>query len=202
MALVPCRQLGWAMPQQCPGTGHTVTCHQFSVLRGAKVSWTHLDEGLPSHSTAISAALEAGEGPPVACCGAGGSVHPPVSPLPSILMGLPSWPAPHRRRCPGSETGAAGSKGHGVSLTTGTRGCLERAGGPGCWSGTESEALDVVTLVTQQACCSSSPWLCTCPQLSSSSLLPAQPWVPQPQGSRSKLLPERGRSVCLELSSP
>lgn len=49
------------------------------------------------------------------------------------------------------------------------------------------------------ACCGSSPWLCTCcPQLSSSSSLPAQPWVPQLQGLRSKLLPVKGGSRCLE----
>lgn len=37
-----------------------------------------------------------------------------------------------------------------------------------------------------------SPWLCRSPQLSSSSLRPAQPWVPQLRASSSKSLPVRG----------
>jgi len=48
----------------------------------------------------------------------------------------------------------------------------------------------------------SSPWLCRSPRLSSSSLHPVQPGVPQLQGLRSKALPTRARSGRLEPSSP
>lgn len=98
-------------------------------------------KGPPCHSTAISATLEAGEVPPLACCGAPGSVHPPVSPLPSIPSGSSSWPAPRRRHCPGSEMGAAGSKGQGESPTR-VPGCVWRGQGHGMlWPGTGSEVL-------------------------------------------------------------
>lgn len=136
--------------------------------------------------------------PPLACCGVPGSVHPPVSPLPSIPSGSSSWPAPRRRRCPGSEMGAAGSKGQGESLPR-VPGCVWRGQGHGVLG----LAQGAVMWGPHHTCCSSSPWLCTCcPQLSSSSSLPAQPWVPQLQGLRSKLLPVRGRSGCLEPAAP
>lgn len=115
------------------------------------MSCTHLlAKGLTSPSTAISPPLESREVPPLVCRRVPRFVHHPVSPLPSILLGSPSWPAPRRSRPPGREKGAARSKGQGVSLTAGIGAHLEGAGGKGCcclaW-GVRGQALDAVTLV-------------------------------------------------------
>lgn len=111
------------------------------------MSCTHLlAEGLTSPSMAISSPLEPREAPLV-CCRVPRFACPPVSPVPSILMGSPSWPAPRRHHSPGRERNAARRKGQGVSLAAGIGAHLEWAEDKGCCSlawGAGSQALDAI----------------------------------------------------------
>lgn len=140
-----------------------------------------LAKGLTSLRTATSTPLEPMEVLPLVCRRVPRFAHHPVSHLPSILLGSPSWPAPRRCHSPGSERGAARSKGQGMSLTAGIRAHLKWAGGKGCcclaWRA-RGQALDAVTLGRGQSCRGShQPYIAACPAHACHGLAPHHGYV-------------------------